>query len=289
MAAFGECGHHFARNAPMTYRRPASEFPNDNLDLHDGALWRCRSVTGASRAVARPRASRSQPEGETGAAVVAAHGLATPPPAAPCESPRDTAEPPTLLSPMVLEAATASSPIESKAEAERPASAAKSATVPPRVSASEAGPRPKLAKAPPTAPAREPSAAFENLLRTLAEVALARGATRAAAVVADLLRTGSVQADLLSRDAIDAGISSGILAERGGRIALSDATYAVARAWRVALEDDGDLANIGHTTLDGFCSELLAVIAADTASTDAIRRELRSRGIAAFGLLEVAA
>ncbi|HMR09236.1 MAG TPA: hypothetical protein PKA88_25825, partial [Polyangiaceae bacterium] len=96
-------------------------------------------------------------------------------------------------------------------------------------------------------------------------------------------------ADLLSRDAIDAGISSGILAERGGRIALSDATYAVARAWRVALEDDGDLANIGHTTLDGFCSELLAVIAADTASTDAIRRELRSRGIAAFGLLEVAA
>lgn len=272
----------------MTYRRPASEFPNDNLDLHDGALWRCRSVTGASRAVARPRASRPQPEGETGDAAAAAHVPATPPPpAAPCESPRDTAEPPTLLSPMLLEAATASSPIELNAKAESVASAAKSPPVPLRMSASAA--EPGLAKAQPLAPAREPSVAFENLLRTLADVALARGATRAAAVVADLLRTGSIQADLLSRDAIDAGISAGILAERGGRIALSEATYAVARAWRVALEDDGDLANIGHTTLDGFCSELLAVIAADTASTDAIRRELRSRGVAAFGLLEVAA
>jgi hypothetical protein len=138
-------------------------------------------------------------------------------------------------------------------------------------------------------PPREPSVAFDNLLATLAEVALGRGATRAAAVVADLFRAGSIPAELLSRSAIDAGLAAGILVERGSHVALCDDTFSVAQAWRGALEGQRDLANIGHSTLDGYCSELLAVLSGDPASISVIRRELRARGVAAFGLLDVAA
>ncbi len=316
----------------MDFRRPASEFPNDNLDLHDGAVWRCREVTGASRAIVRPPV------------VVAAREVAQP---AQVAEPVNVAEiiaeavdlsvaeivaetgdfsdaPPSEVDSEVIAKAVDDGVEEIIGRAESEAVAEFIADAGDEVIAevasegevdesvaefiaevadedeadSVANEVPASAVAPVLEAASEESQAceeesapeaFEALLSTLSEVALARGATRAAAVIGDLLRAGSTPADLVSKAGIDAGESAGLLVKRGKRLELSSATSEVARAWRAALDGSGDLTQIGNSTLDGFCSELLATISADTDSVQQIRRELRSRGVAAFGLLEVAA
>ena len=335
----------------MDFRRPASEFPNDNLDLHDGAVWRCRDVTGASRAIVRPpvvtavrEAAPPVPVEETVsvaeiiaeavdqsvAEIVAETGAfsdALPREADPevvAQAVNDGIEEiigqaereavaefiaeamDESVAEFIPEAANEGEADESAAvvdvaderrgsdrTAEEIADAGSEGSVPVEdpepVSAVES-----VLEAPSNevrACEEDDSAplAFEALLSTLSEVALARGATRAAAVIGDLLRAGSTQADLVSKAGIDAGESAGLLVKRGKRLELSAATREVARAWRAALDGSGDLTQIGNSTLDGFCSELLATISADTDSLQQIRRELRSRGVAAFGLLEVAA
>ena len=70
---------------------------------------------------------------------------------------------------------------------------------------------------------------------------------------------------------------------------LSAAASQIVEAWRGALDGAGDLTHIGDSTLDGFCSELLAAISAAPDAVQQIRRDLRARGVAAFGLLDVAA
>ncbi len=320
----------------MDFRRPASEFPNDNLDLHDGAVWRCRDVTGASRAIVRPPSvapmREAAPPAQVAKAVSVAEIIAEAVDQSVAEIVAETAdfsEAPDGGDLEVIAKAVDDGVAEIIGQAEPEAVAEfiaeavdesvaeviaevvnEGAVEPGPDAVHETEPAPESVVAPVTEVAHEGSVelvpevpseqaesfeeesapeAFEALLSTLSEVALARGATRAAAVIGDLLRAGSTQADLVSKAGIDAAEAAGLLAKRGTRLELTPATSQVARAWRAALDGSGDLTHIGNSTLDGFCSELLATLSADTDSVQQIRRELRSRGVAAFGILEVAA
>jgi hypothetical protein len=62
-----------------------------------------------------------------------------------------------------------------------------------------------------------------------------------------------------------------------------------AAAWRAILDGTSDdLSACGGATLDEWASELLARLLGDPSRAGALRRELRARGVAAFGLVEAA-
>jgi hypothetical protein len=59
-----------------------------------------------------------------------------------------------------------------------------------------------------------------------------------------------------------------------------------ARAWRaILLGESDDFAACGSKTLDEWAADLIAQSLATPSKADLVRRELRSRGVAAFGLV----
>lgn len=76
---------------------------------------------------------------------------------------------------------------------------------------------------------------------------------------------------------------------RAGEAEIALQTRTLLAGWRSALDGSGDLAACGDTTLDGLCAELLAGIEGRPEARDELRRALRTRGVAAFGLLSLAA
>lgn len=67
-------------------------------------------------------------------------------------------------------------------------------------------------------------------------------------------------------------------------MALTLAADSVARAWRVAIEGgEADFAACGGAMLDEWSAGFIAQLA--NAAIDPVRRELRSRGVCAFGLV----
>lgn len=119
----------------------------------------------------------------------------------------------------------------------------------------------------------EPEAApesddFERLIVALGDVALAAGATRAAAQLQLLLR---------GERAPDASPRAAALAT-------------VAPAWRAVLDgSSNDLGACGDLSLDEWGAALLAELMETPSRATELRRELRSRGVAAFGMIEQAA
>jgi hypothetical protein len=63
-----------------------------------------------------------------------------------------------------------------------------------------------------------------------------------------------------------------------------------AAAWQAILRGESeDFSACGATTLDEWSSMLVAVALGEPARADSLRRELRRRGVAAFGLIVEAA
>jgi hypothetical protein len=94
-------------------------------------------------------------------------------------------------------------------------------------------------------------APFAIFVRTLAEVAVAAGGADAAALVTTAL-----------------------------------AEEAIARAWRAILNGESeDFAACGQKPLDEWASELVARLVSAPSRAAQLRRELRARGVAAFGLV----
>ncbi len=208
------------------FRRPSSEFPHDNSELSDGAVWVCRSTTATARAVVRPSSA----------------ALFWPKPVHNTE-----ASGPTLV----------------------------------------ASPPEDIADVPPE-PRLEPTG-FAQLLRALEGVLLERGATRAAAAVATLFEQARLPVASIS-DAASAELCARGYAHRGsGELTLSDTTRGTLEGWRNALDGRGDLAACGESSLDGFCAELGAALAGTPEAAPDLRRALRARGVAAFGLFCAAA
>lgn len=232
---------HDPRAVTFPFQRASAEFPNDNPELHGGAVWRCRATLGPPRAIVRPSAPPAPPAIEMVLAVEA-------PPAVDVAPAVDAAP--------AVEAAPADLHAEDGSAGGAPA---------------------------------EPDA-FRQLCDVLSKVALAAGATRAAAVLPELMEHGRVPLELTSEGLVRAACGSGLAVATGHALELTPAASATTSAWRAILSgQSGDLSACGDTTLDGWCAELLAAVMTDGARASDWRAKLRAHGVAAFGLVTLAA
>jgi hypothetical protein len=115
--------------------------------------------------------------------------------------------------------------------------------------------------------------AFDGFIEALVAVLLASGATRAAAALPVWLRSGRIEAPLADLPLL-----------------RSDELGTTLEAWRAVLAGtSGDLSACGASTLDRWAAELLAIVlGAPPARVEELRRDLRRRGVAAFGMLDAA-
>lgn len=216
----------------MRHPSLASEFPHDNAQIAQGAIWICAELTGP----ATPLVALHQP--------------------APAE-------------PFVLcfdDAEFGDGSVELTRD---DASA---------VTHAQAEPEPVR----PTEPA-----AFVCFEAALVTALLAKGATRSAALVPQLLRLEQPPADALGKDVQLTLQSRGYLDGHGR---YSQKYRELCGAWIAVLRGSSqDLAACGTTTLDRFGADLLtALLAVPATRADELRRELRKAGIAAFGVLQAA-
>ena len=228
-----------------------AEFPNDNPTLHRGAIWYCAALSGAP-VCDRPEAAR-EPE------VVA------------------VVEPPTDPTPPVIEAEDETDDIEIVEDLAFD-DAIDESPLPPDVPAVEPEPAVETAMAfvesvpPPTPessvePVTDP---FAMLVAVLEDVARTAGAGDAAMAV--LLC-------VLGRTRLDASAPEG-----------TDVLRAQALAWQGILRGESeDFAACGSGMLDEWCAALIAGVLGQPVRADGLKRDLRRRGVAAFGLVEQAA
>jgi hypothetical protein len=241
-----------------------SEFPNDNTALHLGAVWVCEEVLGPVRpipvVVEAAVAVDAAVEVEVGIAaeVVVAVGVAAEVAvgvevAVDAAIPVDAApEPVTLPTPPVLEADDDTDDIEIVDEIAMD-------------DAVDEMPEPPAASEPP--PADDP---FATLVRLLED--MARGANANDKAMATLRA-------ILGR-------------ERLGDDATPE--HAVLRAqatgWQALLRNESeDFEPCGPSPLDEWSATVLARALGESSRVDSLRRELRRRGVAAFGLVAEAA
>lgn len=128
--------------------------------------------------------------------------------------------------------------------------------------------------------------AFQVFARTLVEVALAAGApARVVEILPAMLGLARLDVHALDASAIDALVQADILARsESGAIARSDAFVSAARAWRATLLGEEADFSACTTMLDEWSANLIATLAGAPSQRDAFRRDLRARGIAAFGI-----
>jgi len=125
-----------------------------------------------------------------------------------------------------------------------------------------------------------PDDPFIVLVCALADVAIGVGSPYVASVVRPLLVDGCIEPGL-SEAALSALEAGGILAD----CEVTSAFATTARAWREILRGTSeDFSACANTMLDEWCADLLARLLGAPDRTAALRRELRDRGVAAFGL-----
>ncbi len=135
--------------------------------------------------------------------------------------------------------------------------------------------------APPSAAPDDP---FVQLCGIMADVARAEAGAAVADALPKLFLDGALDAAL--GGAALAALAEGGLADGAQPTAALTSTLA---AWRAVLSGaSDDLSACGGATLDEWAADVLARLLGSAAKASAIRRELRSRGVAAFGLLEAA-
>jgi hypothetical protein len=217
----------------------ASEFPNDNEALHDGAIWRNEEPVGLP--TAHP---------PTLPVHVPVPAL-SPPPELDLEN-ESNFGPIEIVDSLIIDEPeeVVPAPLESEVVLSSKAALAFVEAVeippPPRVpdiAAIEAAPEP--------APSVDPYAAFLGVL-------------------------------------VDAASAVGHTVE----VAVLDAAFAadpVAVAWRAILHAESEDFTLCATTLDEWASTTLAAVLGAPAKATVLRRELRARGVAAFGLVLEAA
>jgi hypothetical protein len=131
---------------------------------------------------------------------------------------------------------------------------------------------------------------FAYLLRMLSEVALIVGGSAEATLVGAILGESRIDARSLSEAQINALVGGGII-ERTATGITRDATFtAIVIAWQSLLRGEcDDMSGCGPKMLDEWAADIVARALGAPAKSEQLRRELRNRGVAAFGLIEVAA
>jgi hypothetical protein len=117
-------------------------------------------------------------------------------------------------------------------------------------------------------------------------VALNSGATRAAAVIPTLFELGCIDASALDGETAESLQKRGVIDRRGGGYTVTEEFALTAGAWRDVLRGQSeDLGACGTTTLDTWAADLLRALRVAADDGRDVRRELRRRGVAAFGML----
>lgn len=124
-------------------------------------------------------------------------------------------------------------------------------------------------------------------LSELTAAALTAGATNeAVSALAAVLGFERFDASLTSEETMQRLHEVGLVAKVNGVYARSEAVVAVAQAWSAALRGkDPDFTACGTKMFDEFSAEVVSKLANAPQRLEMVRRDLRSRGIAAFGLV----
>jgi len=126
--------------------------------------------------------------------------------------------------------------------------------------------------------------AYSAFVAALVAVALDAGATRAAASLPALLESGSLDVHAFTDDVQRALLSANVLERRADQLVPKSSFLETAKAWRQVLRGEiNDLSACGTTTLDAWSADLLRAFGVGQGKD--VRRELRFRGVAAFGML----
>jgi hypothetical protein len=129
----------------------------------------------------------------------------------------------------------------------------------------------------------DPFAAFVS---TLVEVATQAGCEKAAAILPALLDDGCVVPGILPSSVTQALLSTGLLVSSPAGLVGGEGFRRTASAWRAVLRGDSeDFSACGSRMLDEWAAELVAALVASPTKAEQLRRQLRTRGIAAFGLV----
>lgn len=200
----------------------AAEFPNDNPDLHAGAIWVCLDVVGPP--VAEPRVVD-----EADAIVVEE------------------------LAPLGEIAGEAVEVVEPEVPAPR-----ESAVLP-----------------------KAPDDPFTVFVAALVDVAMAAGSPLVASIVSPLLVDARLDPGL--GEAAMAALAQAGVVDGGG---VSAPFAATVDAWRGILRGEcEDFCAVGGAMLDEWSADLLARLLAAPERAPTLKRDLRARGVAAFGLI----
>jgi hypothetical protein len=142
-------------------------------------------------------------------------------------------------------------------------------------------------QAPPPAPAAEDP--FQRFMHTLVQVSMAAGApARIVALLPAMMGAARLDAHALDTPTADALVLANLLARSdSGAVTRSESFVANAQAWRaIMLGENTDCAV--SSMLDEWSAHIVSSLAATPGRSEILRRELRSHGIAAFGLIEAA-
>jgi hypothetical protein len=265
----------------------AAEFPNDNPALHCGASWVCLEVTGPAVAV---REERPQPVAEPPIAaepIVELSPVPVPVPDPVMEviaaveviaEPEPTPIPEARISCVVPAGQTRAMDEEDDLDDE--ADIVVEDLPPLDETASVEGAVVAESIALPAA-SDDP---FTILLGALVDVALGAGSPHVASVLPALLLEGRLEpgmSDEVLQALAEAKIASGT--------DLTPAFIAQMHAWRaILLGTSDDFGACGGAMLDEWAAELMARLLGVPSRAAGLRRDLRSHGVAAFGLVEAA-
>jgi hypothetical protein len=231
----------------------ASEFPNDNPALHRGVMWVCEEVIGPPIPIRVPVEPEPFPEPEP-ITIIAPERRTIP---------RGEEE---TIPEEIVRTESGIIPIARSEEEDE------------EIVVEELEPLGESAVD--EAAADDP---YRQLCAVLAAVARAAGDAAVAEAVPALLLEHRVPA---LGEAARAALADAGLITNG---ALTDAFIATATAWCAVLRGTSDdLSACGGATLDEWAADLLARLLGSVDRAPAMRRDLRSRGVAAFGLLEAA-
>lgn len=296
----------------------AAEFPNDNPALHCGAIWVCLEVTGAAVAVREARPAPPEPVALEPDPAIAPERVVADPPVCAAPEPEVAALPdvpvrvpdPIDLA-MTFTPAAALIDVAPSANVDRDHDLAREATPVPEARIScvvpvgqehaiddgdeeivveELPPLDETASVEGAVAAESmvvPAASddpYTTLLSTLVDVALGAGSPYVASVLPALLFEGRME-DGMPADVVQALAEADIA--RGAE--LSPTFVARMNAWRaILMGTSDDFGACGAAMLDEWAADLVARLLGAPSRATALRRELRSRGVAAFGLVEAA-
>lgn len=248
-----------------------AEFPNDNPALHCGVIWVCLEPTGPAIAELVERPIDTQAPTVLAAVASQVATVAVPDHVPEPEPEPENGAPEIAAAPTVIDVVVPEeeiliedlAPLEEVAETAGVIPAFDS--VPPPSNIEESAPPPA---------SDDP---FTLLVCTLADVAIGAGFPIVAQMLPGLLFDGRVP-EVLDDASANALQASGIIAGRE----VTPEFIATTAAWRAILRGQSDDFSACPSMLDEWTATLLAQLLG--AERPRMRQELRSRGVAAFGL-----